>query len=121
MRPVKLGVSEGCILSLKNLQEFQLSVRKGILRNESQTVIYHHSKKRKKHNDGLLFLFIKKDLFDLIGLVLFTEREGTGSNYLGNKANWVMICYLVEKEKCPLEDSYGASFQGRNPSQFRRS
>lgn len=47
MRPVKLGVSEGYILSLKNLQEFQLSVRKGILRNESQTVIYHHSKKRK--------------------------------------------------------------------------
>ena len=83
--------------------------------------MYHHSKKRKKHNDGLSFLFIKKDLFDLIGLVLFTEREGTGSNYLGNKANWpwVMICYLVEK-KCPLEDSYGASFQGRNPSQFRR-
>ena len=29
--------------------------------------------------------------------ILYAEREGTGSNYLGDKANWVMICCLVEK------------------------
>ena len=65
-------------------------------------------KEKKLNYDGLLFLFIKKDLFDLIGLVLFTEGEGTGSNYLGNKANWVMICYLVEK-KCPPQSQFRKS------------
>ena len=94
--------------------------------------MHHHSKKRKKkkHNDGLLFLLTKNDLFDPRDNFNFAEREGTGSNYIGDNANWVMICCFVEK--CALinqsvssrpfvEDSYGASFQGRNSSQFRRS
>ena len=29
--------------------------------------------------------------------IFFAEREGTGSNYLGDKANWVIICCFVEK------------------------
>ena len=55
-------------------------------------------RKEEKHNyEGLLFLFIKKDLFDLTGLILVVERERTGNNYLGNKANWVMIFCLFKK------------------------
>ena len=57
-----------------------------ILRNE-----------KKKHNDGLLFLLTKNDLFDPRDNFFFAEREGTGSNYLGDKANWVIICCFVEK------------------------
>lgn len=51
-------------------------------------------RKEEKHDyEGLLFLFI----FDLTGLILFVERERTGNNYLGNKANWVMIFCLLKK------------------------
>ena len=66
---------------ISNLQDTQASFRKGILRNESQTVMHHHSKKRKKkkHNDGLLFLLIKNDLWSKRRF-FFVEREGTGGD-----------------------------------------
>ena len=147
MRPVKLGVSEGYILS-QTYKSFSWVSEKAywgmkvkllciiVLKKEKNIMMVYYSYLLKRISDliGLvwanrlrrsksatltldceqsLFFFrfregvhareSIKDLFDLIGLVLFTEREGTGSNYLANKANWpwVMICYLVEK-KMPL-------------------
>ena len=131
MRPVKLDVRGGYILS-QTYKRFRRVSEKTYWGMKVKLLCIIILRREKKLNyDGLLFLFIKKDLFDLIGFILFAERERTGSNYTGNKANsgsW----FVVSWKKCPLinqsvssrhfvEDSYGASFQGRNPSQFRRS
>ena len=101
------------------------------MRNESQTVMHHHSKKRKKkHNDGLLFLLIKNDLFDPRDNFFLRNEKGLGAITLETRLTGSL--FVVSWKKCPLinqsvssrpfvEDSYGASFQGRNSSQFRMS
>ena len=87
MRPVKLDVRGGYILSqtYKNFRRVSEKAYRGMKVKLLCIIIL---RKEKKHDfDGLLFLFIKKDLFDHFRFILFVERERTGSNYLGNKAN----------------------------------
>ena len=98
MWPVKLDVRGGHILSqiYKILRRVSEKAYWGMKVKLLFIIILRNEKK--KHNDGLLLLLIKNDLFDpRDDFFFFAEREGTGSNYLGDKANWVMICCLVEK------------------------
>ena len=87
MRPVKLHVKGGYILS-QTYKNFRRVSEKAYGGMKVKLLCISILRKEKKHDyDGLLFLFIKKDLFDQIRFILFVERERTGSNYLGNKAN----------------------------------
>lgn len=87
MRPVKLDVRGGYILS-QTYNNFRRVSEKAYRGMKVKLLCVIILRKEKKHDfDGLLFLFIKKDLFDHIRFILFVERERTGSNYLGNKAN----------------------------------
>ena len=87
MRPVKLDVRGGYILS-QTYKSFRRVSEKAYRGMKVKLLCVIILRKEKKHDfDGLLFLFIKKDLFDHIRFILFVERERTGSNYLGNKAN----------------------------------
>ena len=93
-------------------------------------IIILRNEKKKEHNDGLLFLLIKNDVFDPRDNFFLRNEKGLGAITLETRLTGSL--FVVSWKKCPLinqsvssrpfvEDSYGASFRGRNSSQFRRS